>query len=162
RDGGFRRPGGAGGRGPGTSCLGRKRMSKSLRGGGKCLAAGGPPPRRAREGLCSPSPSRPRGGAPRGACFWAAVFPSLRLPFFLAWGPLPMQQRRLLIVDDNEVNRNQIKHLVETEYLQVDTVGDGAAALHALVANNYSVVITDLRMPRISGMKMIEEVQKQR
>jgi DNA-binding NtrC family response regulator len=73
-----------------------------------------------------------------------------------------MQQRRLLIADDNDANRHQLKQLVETEFLQVDTAADGAQALQALTANNYSVVITDLRMPRVSGMKMIEEVQKQR
>lgn len=42
---------------------------------------------------------------------------------------------------------------------EVDTAEDGAEALKLLEAHPYSVVITDLRMPRISGMKLIEEIQ---
>src|SRR5439155_15309966 len=40
--------------------------------------------------------------------------------------------------------------------------GDGFEALEALVSHNYSLVITDLKMPRLSGMQLIEEVQKRR
>ncbi|HZT80752.1 MAG TPA: response regulator, partial [Gemmataceae bacterium] len=73
-----------------------------------------------------------------------------------------MQPRRVLIADDNEANRNQLKHLLEGDQLKVDTVADGMQALEALSNSNYSVVLTDLRMPRLSGMQLIEEVQKRR
>jgi DNA-binding NtrC family response regulator len=73
-----------------------------------------------------------------------------------------MQRRRILVADDNEANRLTLRHLVETEYLQVDTAGNGEEALEALMGNNYSVLVTDLRMPRLSGMQIIEEVQKRR
>ncbi len=71
-----------------------------------------------------------------------------------------MQRRRILIADDNEANRLTLQRLVQTEYLQVDTASDGVEALDALLNNNYSVLITDLRMPRQTGMQIIEEVQK--
>jgi DNA-binding NtrC family response regulator len=73
-----------------------------------------------------------------------------------------MQRRRILIADDNEANRVTLRHLVETEYLEVDTVINGEEALELLIGNNYSVFITDLRMPGLSGMQVIEEVQKRR
>jgi DNA-binding NtrC family response regulator len=73
-----------------------------------------------------------------------------------------MQRRRILVADDNEANRLTLRHLVETEYLQVDTASNGEEALEALMGNNYSVLVTDLRMPRLSGMQIIEEVQKRR
>jgi DNA-binding NtrC family response regulator len=73
-----------------------------------------------------------------------------------------MQRRRILVADDNEANRLALGHLVETEYLQVDMASNGEEALDALVNNNYSVFITDLRMPRLRGMQIMEEVQKQR
>jgi DNA-binding NtrC family response regulator len=73
-----------------------------------------------------------------------------------------MQRRRILIADDNEANRLTLQHLVQTEYLQVDTASDGVEALNALLNNNYSVLITDLRMPRQTGMQIIEEVQRRR
>jgi DNA-binding NtrC family response regulator len=73
-----------------------------------------------------------------------------------------MQRRRILVADDNEANRLTLRHLVETEYLEVGTASNGEEALEALIGNNYSVLITDLRMPRLSGMQIIEEVQKRR
>jgi DNA-binding NtrC family response regulator len=44
----------------------------------------------------------------------------------------------------------------------VDTAADGGEALAALAERPYSVVVTDLRMPKLSGMELIEEVQKRR
>jgi DNA-binding NtrC family response regulator len=73
-----------------------------------------------------------------------------------------MQRRRILIADDNEANRLTLRHLVETEYLQVDTAANGGEALEALISNNYSVLITDLLMPGLTGMQVIEAVQKRR
>ena len=71
--------------------------------------------------------------------------------------------RRILIVDDEELTRQQLKKLLESEnYVIVDCTGDGATALKALNEVNYSLVITDLQMPRLGGMQLIEQVQKQR
>src|SRR5437868_80587 len=72
-------------------------------------------------------------------------------------------QRRILIAEDNELTRQQLKQLLETDpKLRVDTTGDGSEALQALIEHNYSIVITDLKMPHLSGMQLIEEVQKRR
>lgn len=43
--------------------------------------------------------------------------------------------------------------------LEVDVAEDGVSALKMLEAQAYSIVLTDLRMPRMSGMKLIEEIQ---
>jgi DNA-binding NtrC family response regulator len=70
-------------------------------------------------------------------------------------------ERRVLIVDDNETTRQQLKKLLETDHkLRVDTAGDGAKGLDQLIAQNYSVLITDLRMPKLDGIHLIEEIQK--
>jgi DNA-binding NtrC family response regulator len=72
-------------------------------------------------------------------------------------------QRRILIAEDNELTRQQLQQLLEAEpKVQVDTTGDGLEALQALIERNYSLVITDLKMPRLSGMQLIEEVQQRR
>src|SRR5581483_5592977 len=42
------------------------------------------------------------------------------------------------------------------------TTSDGKEALEALVARNYSILVTDLKMPHLTGMQLIEEVQKRR
>jgi DNA-binding NtrC family response regulator len=74
--------------------------------------------------------------------------------------PLP---RRILIVEDNELSRRQLQQVLQADLqLEVETTGDGVEALQFLSEKTYSIVITDLRMPRLDGMELIKEVQKQR
>jgi len=69
----------------------------------------------------------------------------------------------VLVVEDNDDTRKALKRLLEAALgVGVDTVGDGSQALDALKKRPYSLMITDLKMPRVSGMQLIEEVQKQR
>src|SRR5437667_5441027 len=72
-------------------------------------------------------------------------------------------KRRILIADDSATTRKDLQHLLEIDLgVVVDTAGDGSEALEALTERPYSVVVTDLRMPKVSGMELIEEVQKRR
>ncbi len=73
-----------------------------------------------------------------------------------------MQQRRILIVEDKEMDRQQMQALFQDPKLLIETAADGMEALDRLASNNYSIVLTDLKMPRLSGMQLIEEVQKRR
>jgi DNA-binding NtrC family response regulator len=73
-----------------------------------------------------------------------------------------MQQRRILVVEDKEQERQLLKQLLEGPAISVDTVGEGVEALDRLNSRSYSIVITDLKMPRLSGLQLIEEVQKRR
>jgi DNA-binding NtrC family response regulator len=68
--------------------------------------------------------------------------------------------RRVLIAEDSEQIRKQMKTLLEAEgAYQVDTAGDGLEALEMLEKQPYSFFLTDLRMPRLDGMKLIEKVR---
>ena len=72
-------------------------------------------------------------------------------------------RQRVLIAEDNEDTRRTLKRLLELSlHVEVDTVSDGSQALQALIERPYSVVITDLKMPRISGMQLIQEVTERR
>ena len=42
----------------------------------------------------------------------------------------------------------------------MDTAANGSDALKALTERPYSVIVTDLKMPRVDGLQLIEEVQK--
>jgi DNA-binding NtrC family response regulator len=71
--------------------------------------------------------------------------------------------RRVLIVEDNDLARRQLQQILEgNPHLQVDVTSDGKEALEGLIERNYSIVITDLRMPRLDGMHLIREVQRRR
>ena len=75
----------------------------------------------------------------------------------------PATRRRVLIVEDNETARKQIQVFLETDPdLAVDTAANGSDALKALAERPYSVIVTDLKMPRVDGLQLLEEVQKRR
>jgi DNA-binding NtrC family response regulator len=69
--------------------------------------------------------------------------------------------RRILIVEDNELARRQLQQLLRLNPdLQVETTADGEQALKDLTEQNYSIVITDLRMPGLDGMQLIKEIKQ--
>src|SRR5438132_2024389 len=71
--------------------------------------------------------------------------------------------RRVLIVDDDEATCEQLQSLLQANpALQVTFQTDGQKALEELARADYSIVITDLRMPTLDGMEMIEEIQRRR
>lgn len=76
--------------------------------------------------------------------------------------PTPLLQR-VLIVEDLEDTRTSLQELLQMSLkLEVDTAEDGASALALLRQKHYSLVITDLRMPKLSGMKLFEAIQNER
>src|SRR5262249_21791215 len=71
--------------------------------------------------------------------------------------------QRVLIVEDLEDTRTSLQELLQLSLkLEVDTAEDGAKALALLRERPYSLVITDLRMPKVSGMKLIETIQEEK
>jgi DNA-binding NtrC family response regulator len=71
--------------------------------------------------------------------------------------------QRILVVEDLEDTRESLKELLQLSLgLDVDTAEDGAKGLAMLRERPYSLVITDLRMPKISGMKLIDTIQSEK
>jgi PAS domain S-box-containing protein len=62
--------------------------------------------------------------------------------------------RRALVVDDEPDIADTIRELLEREGFTVTVAGDGASALMALDRDEFDVVLSDLRMPGVSGPEM--------
>lgn len=61
--------------------------------------------------------------------------------------------RRLLLVDDNAINREVGVELLQRAGAAVDTAADGRAAVDVLAAGRaYDAVLMDLEMPRMGGL----------
>jgi two-component system NtrC family response regulator len=71
-------------------------------------------------------------------------------------------RRKLLVVDDDPYLTTQLRKLLESDELSVDTVSSAQEALTSLASADYSVVITDLRMPGMGGMELIREIAQRR
>jgi DNA-binding NtrC family response regulator len=70
-------------------------------------------------------------------------------------------ERRILLAEDSRDTREQLRTLLTVgDHFTVDTVGDGEAAWQTLTERPYSILITDLQMPRLDGMKLIERIQE--
>jgi DNA-binding NtrC family response regulator len=68
--------------------------------------------------------------------------------------------QRILVAEDLADARESLKQLLHlTLNLEVDTAVDGAAALEMLRTKHYSVLVTDLKMPKKSGLQLIESIQ---
>lgn len=71
-----------------------------------------------------------------------------------------MKKNRVLLVDDEQNFRNTLSMVLHQEGYEVDAAADGREALKCLPDEIYDFVITDLRMPGIDGMTLLEEVKR--
>ncbi|MGD8825831.1 MAG: response regulator, partial [Myxococcales bacterium] len=68
----------------------------------------------------------------------------------------PSSKGRLLVVDDEANARNALAELLEDAGYSVSTAGDGRTALLQLEQVDPDVVLTDLKMPGMDGLALIE------
>jgi len=66
----------------------------------------------------------------------------------------------LLIVDDEKNTREGLRQALENEERTVFTAPDGREALDLIQERAFDLVITDLRMPRIDGLELLEEIKR--
>ena len=68
---------------------------------------------------------------------------------------------RVLIVDDNEMNLEVERKLLDGTDITVDTVLSAAEALKYTVKNNYDVIFLDHLMPEMDGIECYREIRRQ-
>ena len=68
---------------------------------------------------------------------------------------------KLLIVDDEEIICNTIAKAINWKELGIRLIGtclDGVEAYHTILDESPDIVMTDIRMPGISGLELIERI----
>ncbi|MBV8314572.1 MAG: sigma-54-dependent Fis family transcriptional regulator [Planctomycetaceae bacterium] len=68
--------------------------------------------------------------------------------------------RRILVVDDSELTCQQLSQLLARPDRQIKVAHDGTSALELLVERNFSLVLTDLLLPGIQGLDLIQEIRR--
>jgi len=69
---------------------------------------------------------------------------------------------RVLVVEDDPHARQGLSELLRAWGYETDAAADGAEALEKIEAFNPGVVISDLRMPQVTGMELLRQIREQR
>lgn len=69
---------------------------------------------------------------------------------------------KILVVDDEDLVRFSVRHMLEDEGHQVEEAGDGIDGLAKLEAGPPDLMITDIIMPRKEGLETIAEAKRMR
>jgi DNA-binding NtrC family response regulator len=67
---------------------------------------------------------------------------------------------RILIVDDQEMMRDSLAGTLAREGHEIVAAGDGPGALSRLSAGRFDLLITDLKMPRMTGIELLNEAKR--
>lgn len=70
--------------------------------------------------------------------------------------------RKVLVVDDEPAILNLLKNFLVGKGMDVDVAADGLEGLRMALATDYHVVVTDVQMPGISGIVLINELMKKK
>jgi two-component system cell cycle response regulator len=70
----------------------------------------------------------------------------------------PPPAQRVLFVDDDDLMRQAFVGAMREFHYEVDTAASGAEAVARMQGRAYPVVVTDLRMPGIDGIALIEQL----
>jgi len=71
------------------------------------------------------------------------------------------EKKKILIIDDEPLIANALEGALQRWNYRVELSQDGKKAISNIKKENYDMVLTDMRMPGISGMEVLEEVKKQ-
>ncbi len=65
----------------------------------------------------------------------------------------------ILVIDDEAVIREGLRQTLTLEGYQVDSAANGKTGMEKLQKGNFSVVITDLKMPVMNGIEVLQAIQ---
>jgi ATP-dependent Lon protease len=66
----------------------------------------------------------------------------------------------VLVVDDEEIARTNLEYILKKEGYVVSTAVNGADALEKVMASEFDLILTDLKMEKMDGMQLVESVKR--
>ena len=69
---------------------------------------------------------------------------------------------KILIVDDEEAARENLRRLLESSGFAPTVAADGQEALERAAETDFAIALMDIKMPRMSGIEALPKLHKQR
>lgn len=66
---------------------------------------------------------------------------------------------KILVVDDEEIIRDSISYILETEGYEVEKAENGKVAYEKVKEKHFDLVITDIEMPAMKGTELLEKIK---
>ena len=73
-----------------------------------------------------------------------------------------MAATKVLVIDDEQIVLDSVRRILEGEGMVVDTAQSSREGLAAALGKDYDAVLSDIRMPEISGMKVLRDIKRAR
>jgi len=67
---------------------------------------------------------------------------------------------KVLIAEDNDLNRENLVDLLSENGCEVTAVSNGREAMNAFTSDKFDLVITDLKMPHVDGMELLKFIKE--
>jgi len=83
------------------------------------------------------------------------------IEFKKKFSPKSKEYKQILVVDDSHTTREIEKSILELDNYNVGLAVDGIDALDKLKEQYYHLIITDIKMPRMDGITLIENLRRQ-
>ena len=64
----------------------------------------------------------------------------------------------ILVIDDENSIRRSLKEILEFENHTVDEAEDGEAGYNLALKNNYDVILSDIKMPKLDGLELLQKL----
>lgn len=69
-------------------------------------------------------------------------------------------KKRILIVDDNNENRDILSEFFLIQGFEVETANNGLQALNLFFEYHFDALVTDFQMPCMDGLTLADEIRK--
>lgn len=70
------------------------------------------------------------------------------------------EKKRILVIDDESIVRISCKKILSPEGFDVELASDGYEAIELIKKQTYDIIITDLKMPKMDGLEVLEWIKK--
>jgi DNA-binding NtrC family response regulator len=71
-----------------------------------------------------------------------------------------MEKKKILVIDDEQIILDSVKKILSPEQFEVDPAISSREGLERAMKQSYDLVLTDIRMPEIGGMRILRDIKR--